>query len=195
MPFVRSCLMIGLLSVACSSEQFEPAPEQGSGGASAVAAGGATDSAAAGGGASANGGSGGIDPNAGCVCSRNDRNVATLPLECWCAERGCPTEAEVSAPVDTCTAGSSIRGPFVRRGCGVVEYASSTYYHGARYQFDAATGALVAMQIGSDTPGGPCQATMYEIGPFKDCSDFVECVNCLSAGGETTVAPLCSELE
>ena len=186
--FARSVLLVGFLAVACSSEQRGLLPEQGTGGA--------PDLIASGGTAGESAGSGGvIDPNAGCVCGRNDQNAATLSLECWCADNWCPTQSEVSAPVDACTGAASIRGPFVRRGCGVVEYASSSFYGGSRRQFDEVSGALVAMQIGADTSGGPCNANIYEIGPFQDCPDFVECVNCLSSDGETTAAPLCSELE
>lgn len=186
--FVRSLVLVSLLAVACSSEQFEPPPGSG----------GAPDMSAAGGGVGANGGSGGVtDHPDDCECGRKNDYTGTLPLACVCAGGDCPTLAEKSAPIDVCPEQSSLaRGPIERRGCGYVEYERGSFSGGGKSRFDAQTGALIAVSGWSDVGGGaPCGTAAYEAGPFEDCPEFVECLNCLTASGETNGLPLCSELD
>jgi hypothetical protein len=186
--FVRSLLLVSLFAVACSSEQLEPAPGSG----------GAPDMSAAGAGVGANGGSGGVtDRPDECECGRKNDYTGTLPLACVCGDGNCPTFADKSAPLDVCPEQSSLaRGPIERRGCGFIEYESGSFSGGGKSRFDAQTGKLIALSGWSDIGGGqPCGTAAYEAGPFVDCPEFVECLNCLTASGETNGLPLCSDLE
>jgi hypothetical protein len=102
-----------------------------------------------------------------------------------CAWNSCPQLSALIEPIESCSAQpSSLEwGPYLRRGCGRIEYERGGYGN-SEYQFDASTKNLVAARVSTDLSFGPCTAAYahrYTAGPFvdlADCPDFSECLNC-----------------
>ena len=88
-----------------------------------------------------------------------------VSLEDYCREFSCPHRT-----VDKAFAGltcvSTDRGPGIEdvtrtEGCGLVSAGRGGGYGGVEETFDAKTGQLVGMRIGSDTSFGPCNVPFY----------------------------------
>jgi hypothetical protein len=86
----------------------------------------------------------------------------------------------------------------VRRGCGRIEFQHGSFSGGARYQFDATTRELLALQASTDLAFGFCaedHVNWYTAGTLLDlkaCDDFTECLNCKQLLPEPGDIPACS---
>ena len=135
------------------------------------------------GGPAADSGPGGDDQ---CACPSGARVINWTAMTCFCAEFECPELSSLLKPVDSCAARPSFSsgGPYIRRGCGRVEYEQDSGGGGVRYQFDASSGAYLAATTWTDLGFGKCAesyAYSYTVGTFVelgDCADYFECLNC-----------------
>jgi hypothetical protein len=137
---------------------------------------------------------------AGCECP-GVNEVVWEDVGCACGTvSDCPDASTVLEPQDTCHAQTSglEQGPYVRRGCGRIEFQHSSFSGGVRYQFDATTRELLALRTGSDVAFGACAADhayTYTAGTLLDlkaCDDFTECLNCKQLPPEPGDIPACS---
>ena len=119
-----------------------------------------------------------------CLCPPGEREVSWENLSCFCSQFSCPQLSALIEPIESCNA-SGFDAPFLRRGCGRIEY---DHWHGGhgqtRYQFDQSTKELLAATASTDLSFGPCTqayASRYTGGQLVDltnCPDSQECLNC-----------------
>jgi hypothetical protein len=120
-----------------------------------------------------------------CLCPPGERDITWEDLSCFCAQFPCPQLSELLEPVESCFAepSSTAQGPYLRRGCGRIEYERGGYGQ-TRYQFDETSKGLLAARASTDLSFGPCTAAyayQYTAGQLVNldaCPDFDECLNC-----------------
>jgi hypothetical protein len=137
---------------------------------------------------------------AGCECPGVNQ-VVWEDVRCVCGTvSDCPDASTALEPQDTCHAQTSglEQGPYLRRGCGRIEFQHSSFSGGVRYQFDATTRELLALQASTDVAFDFCaedHVNRYTAGPLLDlkaCDDFTECLNCKQLLPEPGDIPACS---
>jgi hypothetical protein len=132
-----------------------------------------------------------------CLCA-GVSEITWSDVNCFCAQFSCPELSVLLEARDSCQAAPSSleQGPYLRRGCGRVEYEWGSFSGGARYQLDETTGEYLGATGTSDIGFGPCNRSQYTGGTFLDlaaCADFSECLNCRTLLPEPDATPSCPQ--
>lgn len=133
-------------------------------------------------------GAGGAGPSCA-VCTPLTQDRVAVSLADYCASEPCPDDLGDARDDATRSCGGNGFEADMATSCGVVTVRTTEPHRNVSYFFDADSKALTGLQVRSDAPSGPCEATHTLVGTIPAaCRLESNCALCpdAAAGGASS---------